>query len=206
MKKKLLALTLALSATTVFAQSSNFEGFSAGVSIAAVGVDTNLRITENFSFNIGESNITPGVDLSYSMAVDKQMLIGFGFTYDLAKSKSGQVNVTGLGSIGLEAKDHYSVYVQPQYLLNNTTAVFGKLGYHKTKGTISGDFAANFTSESITGIGFGFGVKTFIDKNLFIQAEGQVVNYKEKSFDFAGAAVSYKPKSSAGIVTLGYKF
>jgi opacity protein-like surface antigen len=206
MKKKLLALTLALSATTAFAQPSNFEGFSAGVSIGAVGVDTKVSSNDGYGFNLGESNIIPGIDLSYSMTIDKQMLIGFGFTYDLAKSKSGQVNVAGLGSIGLEAKDHYSVYVQPQYLLNNTTAVFGKLGYHKTKGTISGDFAANFTSESITGIGFGFGVKTFINNNLFIQAEGQVVNYKEKSFDFAGAAVSYKPKSSAGIVTLGYKF
>jgi opacity protein-like surface antigen len=205
MKMKLLTLTLALSATTVFAQPSNFEGFSAGVSIGAVGVDTKVSDNEGYGFNLGESNIIPGVDLSYSMPLDKQMLIGFGFTYDLAKSKSGEI--TGDGSIGLETKDHYSVYVQPQYLLNNTTAVFGKLGYHKIKGTISGSYATNFTSENFTGIGYGVGIKTFIDKNLFIQVEGQIVDFKKKSFDYGGGeVVSYKPKSSAGIVTLGYKF
>lgn len=205
MKKKLLALTLALSATTVFAQSSNFEGFSAGVSISAVGVDTKVSSNEGYGFNLGENNIIPGVDLSYSMPLGKQTLVGFGFTYDLAKSKSGEI--TGDGSIGLETKDHYSVYVQPQYLLNNTTAVFGKLGYHKIKGTISGTYAANFTSENFTGIGYGVGIKTFIDKNLFIQVEGQIVDFKKKSFDYGGGEViSYKPKSSAGIITLGYKF
>jgi outer membrane immunogenic protein len=205
MKKKLLALTLALSATTAFAQPSNFEGFSAGVSIGAVGVDTKVSSNDGYGFNLGESNIIPGIDLSYSMTIDKQMLIGFGFTYDLTKSKSGEI--TGDGSIGLETKDHYSVYVQPQYLLNNTTAVFGKLGYHKIKGAISGSYAASFTSESFTGIGYGVGIKTFIDKNLFIQVEGQIVDFKKKSFDYGGGeVVSYKPKSSAGIITLGYKF
>jgi len=207
MKKKLLALTVALSATTVFAQPSNFEGFSAGLSIGAVGVDTKVSSNGGYGFNLGENNIIPGVDFSYSMALDKQMLIGFGFTYDLAKSKSGEITYDGLGTLGLETKDHYSVYVQPQYLLNNSTAVFGKLGYHKIKGSISGTYAANFTSENYTGIGYGVGVKTFIDKNLFIQAEGQIVDFKKKSFDYGGGeVVSYKPKSSAGIITLGYKF
>jgi len=205
MKMKLLALTLALSATTAFAQPSNFEGFSAGVSISAVGVDTGVSSNQGIGFNLGENNVIPAVDLSYSMPIDKQMLVGFGFTYDLAKSKSGEI--TGDGSIGLETKDHYSVYVQPQYLLNNTTSVFGKLGYHKIKGAISGSYAANFTTSNFNGIGYGVGIKTFIDKNLFIQVEGQIVDFKKKSEDYGdGEVVSYKPKSSAGIITLGYKF
>ncbi len=205
MKKKLLAVCLAVATSSVFAQASNFEGFSAGLSIGAVGVDTKVSSNDGYGFNLGKSNVIPGIDLSYTQAIDSKMLVGVGVTYDLAKSKSGEI--TGDGTIGLEAKNHYSVYVQPQYLLNNTTAIFAKLGYHQMKGSISGDFASSFTSEKYNGFGYGIGVKTFIDKNLFVQVEGQIVDFKQKSFDYGGGeVVSYKPKSSAGIVTLGYKF
>lgn len=206
MKKLLLVAALSVATTSVFAQASNFEGFSAGLSISAVGNNTKVSDNSGYSFTLGKDNVIPGIDLSYSKAIDSKMLIGFGLTYDLAKSKSGEI-AGGGDTIGLEAKNHYSVYVQPQYLLNNTTAVFGKLGYHQMKGSISGDYAANFTSEKYNGFGYGVGIKTFIDKNLFVQVEGQIVDFKQKSFDYGGGdVVSYKPKSTAGIITLGYKF
>ncbi len=211
MKKLLLIAAMSAATTTpVFAQASNFEGFSAGLGLAAVGVSTKVSESydgDSYGLSLGKDNVIPGVDLSYTKAIDSKLLVGFGVTYDLAKSKSGEFNLGEGGSIGLEAKNHYSVYVQPQYLLNNTTAVFAKLGYHQMKGSISGDYAAAFTSEKYNGIGYGVGIKTFIDKNLFVQVEGQIVDFKQKSFDYGdGYIVSYKPKSTAGIVTLGYKF
>jgi len=206
MKKLLLVAALSVATTSVFAQTSQFEGFSAGLSIGAVGNNTKASDNEGYSFTLGEDKIIPGIDLSYTTAIDSKMLIGVGFTYDLAKSKSGQIS-GGDSDISLEGKSHYSVYVQPQYLLNNSTSIFGKLGYHQMKGKITGTFESNFTTEKYSGFGYGVGIKTFIDKNLFVQVEGQIIDFKQKSFDYGdGYTVSYKPKSTAGIVTLGYKF
>lgn len=206
MKKKLLALSLAMSATTAFAQASSFEGVSVGFGISAVGTNTKVSDNEGAGFTLGKDTVVPSIDLSYTKAVDAKFLVGVGVTYDLSKTKSGELGAYG-ETIGLEGKNHYSVYVQPQYLLNNSTAIFAKLGYHQMKGSITGDYAANFTSEKYNGVGYGVGIKSFIDKNLFVQVEGQIVDFKQKSFDYGdGYIVSYKPKASAGIITIGYKF
>jgi hypothetical protein len=57
MKKKLLAVCLAVATSSVFAQASNFEGFSAGLSIGAVGVDTKVSSNDGYGFNLGKSNV-----------------------------------------------------------------------------------------------------------------------------------------------------
>ncbi len=207
MKKTLLALSLVAATQTAFAQASNFEGLSIGLGLAAVGVDTKYQDTDDFNLKVGQTNVIPVIDLSYAYAVDSKFLVGVGATYDLKDAKSGSASVPDYASITLKAKSHYSIYVQPTYLMTNNTALFAKVGYHSMKGTaeIVCDDCTN-DSLKFKGIGYGAGIKTFLDKNIFVQAEIQVVDYKKKSLADDDFTWSYKPKSTAGILSVGYKF
>ncbi len=212
MKKTAIALAMMATATLVQAQSKEFEGFSAGLGISAVGANTKITGDSGSTIDLGKTTIVPVLDFSYSYALDNKWLLGVGVSYDLGKTKSGDarfVDGSDVETINFKGKDHYSVYLQPTYALTNTTAVFAKLGYHSIKGTetytstVDGDYSA---SSRYKGMGYGVGVKTFIDKNLYIQAEAQIVDFKSKTFTDDAGSVSYKVKSNAGIVSIGYKF
>ncbi len=217
MKKLLLVAALSVATTSVFAQAKNFEGPSAALTVSTVGANTNYKSSDadgSFGFDAGKTTLVSGVDFSYATAIDSNWLIGVGITYDLNKTKSGTFTFDDTpsggdsGSLSLTTKNHYSLYVQPTYAVNNSTALFAKLGYHKLKGVIDGvsNGDAASVSSNFNGIGYGVGVKTFINKNLFVQAEAQLVDYKKKSFTEDGMTESYKIKSTAGIVSVGYKF
>ncbi len=214
MKKLLLVAALSVAASSVFAQAKNFEGPSAALTFATVGANTNINLkdgNDSTGIDSGKTTLVSGVDLSYAQSIDSNWLIGFGITYDFNKTKSGTFTYDDgveSGSLSLTTKNHYSLYVQPTYAVNNSTALFAKLGYHKTKGVIEGvsNGDAGSVSSNFNGIGYGVGIKTFIDKNLFVQAEAQLVDYKKKSFTEDGVTDSYKIKSTAGIVSIGYKF
>jgi opacity protein-like surface antigen len=220
MKKLLLVAALSVATTSVFAQAKNFEGPSAALTIGAVGADTqynenDVAYDSTAKLNSGKTSLVSGLDLSYAKAVDANWLIGFGITYDFTKTKSGEFSSTEgaeSASLSISGKNHYSIYVQPTYALNDSTALFVKLGYHSLKGVIEGTWTDGVDSESgsqtakFKGIGYGFGVKTFINKNLYIQAEAQIVDYKKKTFTEEDYSESYKVKSNAGIISVGYKF
>jgi opacity protein-like surface antigen len=212
MKKLLLLAALSVATTSVFAQAKNFEGPSAALSFAAVGVDTKFSYADadgaNGSTSFGKTSFVTGLDLSYAKAIDSNWLMGFGITYDLNKTKAGEFSDSddqGTSSLSIKAKNHYSVYVQPTYALNNSTALFAKVGYHSMKGEMTYTDGSS-DSEKFKGIGYGFGVKTFVNKNLFIQAEAQIVDFKNKSFSDEDGSWGYKVKSNAGIISVGYKF
>lgn len=212
MKKKLLALSLALSASTVFAQTSNFEGASVGLGFAAVGTNTKISGDTGNFIDMGKTSVIPALDFSYAYAIDSKWLLGVGATYDLGKTKAGGAQLSDgsdTETINFEGKNHYSVYVQPTYTLTNTTAVFAKLGYHSMKGTESYTHTTDGSgsaSSRLKGIGYGVGVKTFIDKNLYLQAEALIVDFKSKTVSDDEGSATYKVKSNGGLITLGYKF
>lgn len=221
MKKLLLVAALSVATTSVFAQAKNFEGPSAALTIGAVGADTQYNENDiaddsTTKLNSGKTSLVSGLDLSYAKAVDANWLIGFGITYDFTKTKSGEFSSTNgaeSGSLSISGKNHYSIYVQPTYALNNSTAIFAKLGYHSLKGVVEGSYddglnpvESGSVSAKFKGIGYGVGVKTYINKNLYIQAEAQIVDYKKKTFTEVDYSESYKIKSNAGIISVGYKF
>jgi opacity protein-like surface antigen len=210
MKKSLVALSIGILSSTAFAQSNQFTGVSLGLGLGVVGASTKLGLsdgTDTIGTDFGKTNVIPNLDLSYAQSFGNDFVLGIGGTYDLAKTKSGEIRGFDGYTIGIRAKNHWSIYLQPQFLVSNNTALFAKVGYHSMKGEITGDDAGDFVPSKFKGVGYGFGVKTFVNKNVFVQAEAQLVNYKERSFDYGDPiTASYKPKTAAGIVTLGYRF
>jgi opacity protein-like surface antigen len=101
------------------------------------------------------------------------------------------------------------LYVQPTYLVSDNTGLFAKLSYNfvKSVGKISVDDASVSTSKNLEGWGYGIGARTFLDKNLYAQIEGNYVEYEKHNVVFNEfTSSSHKPKVLSALVSIGYKF
>jgi opacity protein-like surface antigen len=197
-----VALLATTAATPALSQSKNFAGPSIAVHAGYTGA--NSKFTEDgYSENWGENDVTYGADLAYSFPVDNNFLISIGATYDFNKIKAGSRTI-GDYSLKASLKDHYSFYVEPTYAFNNSTALFAKLGYHQAKGSVTeADVGeSTTTSKNFEGWGYGFGIKTFLNNNVFIKAEASLVEYDKETVE----DVSFKPETVSGLISIGYKF
>ncbi|MDR3391030.1 MAG: outer membrane beta-barrel protein [Sulfuriferula sp.] len=206
MKTKLAIITLALIPT--LAQANEFEGFNVGLGVGYV--QPKVTYTDNISgyYQWDKSDYVFQVDAGYDKAISDKWLIGIGVSMDLNNTNAGTQNAA-YGPIEAMLKEHYAVYLQPTLMIDNTSAVFAKIGYHAIKVNAIGLPGARWLDDKFRtqGIGYGIGYKRFVSKKLFAQAEIQVVDYDDKLLtDNAGYNWSYQQKTTAGILTLGYKF
>jgi opacity protein-like surface antigen len=178
MKKLLLVAALSVATTSVFAQAKNFEG-------AYVGIDLNLRsstakidasdIDSGASGTIdglGRQSINGTLDFGYNYALDGKFLVGVGATYDLNNTTLAEASVSDDGestSVSLKEKNHYSIYVTPGFKVSEGTLAYGKLAYHHSKVVDS----VGELSETVYGLGYGAGIKTMLDKNMYLKVEVQ---------------------------------
>lgn len=199
--KTLVAIAIAAASTGVLADG--FNGFYAGVGVGAVGADTKLNLGP-FSATVGETTTVGVLDVGYSLPINSTKFgVALGATYDLNETKSGELEIYGLKG-ELQGKDHYSVYVQPFYMLTQDSAVFAKIGYHSMKGELLLNGCGDQSSESmnLNGVGVGLGARVFATKNIFIQAEAGWVDYGSKT----KGEVDVKVRSTNGTISVGYSF
>lgn len=205
--KTLVAIAIAAASTGVLADG--FNGFYAGVGVGAVGADTKLNLGP-FSATVGETTTVGVLDVGYSLPINSTKFgVALGATYDLNETKSGELETHGLerrtarhGLKGeLQGKDHYSVYVQPFYMLTQDSAVFAKIGYHSMKGELLLNGQSS-ESMNLNGVGVGLGARVFATKNIFIQAEAGWVDYGSKT----KGEVDVKVRSTNGTISVGYSF
>ena len=194
---KKIAISVAIAASTSAAMAG--EGFYAGVGISAVGSSFN-RIEGALNLNAGATNTVGVVDVGYISQFNNDWGIGYGATLDMSKTKAGSI-MDADQHIKFSAKNHNSVYVQPTFNLNSSTAVFGKIGYHKIRAEVV-DLDGNNDSLALNGVGYGFGMKTMATKNIYLQAEVMWVDYKAKT----DTLDTNKLKPTSGLVSIGYQF
>jgi opacity protein-like surface antigen len=247
--KKLLASTALaglLATSNAFSQTTNFVGPSLALSGAYVGGSSNVNTGENlnnFVNGLGlnaklgdQTNVIPGIDLNYGFALGNNFVLGIGAAYDFSKTKTGGFNFNGYiygedSTITLdsELKNHYSLYVQPTYVINKDSAFFAKVGRHYAKSEVSstgtGSFYAGAFGDSprknnVEGWGYGLGLKTFLNSNFYVQAEAGIVEYDRVNlpFNFEGlnyddinedgepTSSSIKQKTTNATISVGYKF
>jgi len=226
------ALVCLFNTSQVFSQTTNFTGPT--LALTASYIDTTNDITtlvSAFSANkttsatLKKDNLIPGVDLNYGFATGNNLVIGLGATYDFSKTKSGKKssnvifwdnnqNEDATQTVGSELKDHYSLYIQPTYVINKDSAMFAKLGKHFAKANYSWTHIFNGVSDgnsfsnssNIEGWGYGLGFKNFLSNNLFVQGEVGIVNY-EKFIDRSRIeSLSMKPETVNVTISVGYKF
>jgi len=243
-----LALLATTAATPALSQAKNFEGPSISLGASAVGTNTDVNITtapDVGTFNFGKNiSAVPFVDVSYVFPGNGNFMFGLGARYDFAKNKSGGISdtsnldnintgidsedadvfddITVTSDLNMSYKDHKSIYLMPMYLVNNSSALFAKLGYHETKGTlrftqnIAGItaedelvFEENTTisgSKNFQGYGVGLGFRTVLSNNLYLQIEAEMVDYDKESVASGNTTISFKPKPLSASLSVGYKF
>lgn len=148
---------------------------------------------------ISQSESAPSFGVGYTFAMNERYTLGLKATIDLKSGEYGAGEVsTRSGETKVTEKSHYSLAVEPGYVVNDETLVFGILAYHTAKAEIE-DASG---SARLQGVGYGVGFKRTLGNNLFVTGELQRVDYGTKTVDGS----SLKPSSTTGSVGLGYHF
>lgn len=208
MKTKLAVITLALISGSAYAQSNEFEGFNVGLGLGYVQPKVTYTDNNPGYYQWNKNDFVFQVDAAYNKAVNDKWLIGIGLTLDLNNTNAGTKSAN-YGPVETTMKEHHSIYIQPTYVIDNSSAVFAKVGYHSIKVDAIGQPGSNWFDDKFhtQGIGYAIGYKKIINKAFFAQAEILIVDYKNKSFtDGLGYNWNYQQKTTAGILTAGYKF
>lgn len=205
MKKLLCVAAASLACAAAGAQTANFEGVSAALNLNLLG--TSVKTTNFFgdgeTFDgLGKNATGASAQLSYGFALSKDTVLTLGGTYALNSPKIMDISGDG-GSITGKFKNMASLYLEPGYLLSDKTMVYGKLSYETAKLTASGENGG--ASRNINGTGFGAGLRTMLDKNMFLQVEVKKVGYGSKSLGDTDP-VEFKTSATVGTVGIGWKF
>jgi hypothetical protein len=233
---KLSAIALLASSTSLMAQSKSFEGVSLGVSLSAIGVEVAGSSTNNNSTTTNNGSTASGslgkvaeiaaVDLSYGFAIGPNGIIQVGASYTPGKAKAGSgtfsektgsTPLADTGSLTLEVKDPYTIYIAPTYVVSKDSAIYAKLGYSKAdvNSKSTGSAALSKKPSDLEGMTYAIGSKTMLTPNLYLGVEASVTDYDTISATVAAGAenvndglrkVNADVKTAQGIVTLGYKF
>lgn len=203
MKKLLLtaAFSAAFVAPQAFAQANNFSGISVAANATFTTSNMELGVADLGSVKVGDSSENVMLQGAYGFQVSDKVIVGLGATYTLGDAKLASLNVGELNA-RIEAKDMYSVYLEPGFAVSPTTLVYGKLAYLSMKGELSVSGLGVMGSKNFKGTGYGLGVRTFLSKNLFLQAEFTKASYNKEE----EVVVGFKPTATTGTVGIGYKF
>jgi hypothetical protein len=227
---KLSAIALLASSTSLMAQSKNFAGASLGLSLSAVGAEISgsstsssggTNGTNSSSGSVGKVAEIAAIDASYGFAMGANSVIVVGATYTPGKAKAGSGNYTenndtgGLngvnstGTLSVEVKDPYTIYIAPTYVVGNNSALYAKLGYSKADINVNATGGAALTAKpsDLEGMTYAIGSKTLLTNNVYFGVEASVTDYDSINATRAtGVRVSADAKVAQGTITLGYKF
>jgi opacity protein-like surface antigen len=227
---KLSAIALLASSTSLMAQSKNFAGASLGISLSAIGAEISGSSTSSSGGDLG-SNSTSGsigkvaeiaaIDASYGFGMGANSVFVVGATYTPGKAKAGSGNYTernnfngntggnDTGTLNVEIKDPYTIYVAPTYVVGNNAALYAKLGYSKTDVSVNATGGAALTQKpsDLEGWTYGIGSKTLLTNNVYVGVEASITDYDTISATRSGSVkTSADVKVAQGTITLGYKF
>ena len=169
---KLSAIALLSMTTSLMAQKS-FQGTSVALTASVVGAEAKGTVTSSDassnsdSGSVGRVGAFAGIDAAYTVGAGTNGFFGFGATYipfkaELATATGGKSGQDGASTNSgkAEIKDYYTLYIQPGYAINNTSAIYAKILYANAKLDVSG---ATSASKNLEGWGGGIGLKTFLD-------------------------------------------
>jgi hypothetical protein len=218
---KLSAIALLASSTSLMAQSKSFQGASIAAFGSIVGVEATGNVTDaNSDTNSGKiGQITPiaGIDVAYTFAAGSNGFVGVGATYipaeaDFATGNTNASTGNTASNVRGKIKDPYSIYIQPGYAINNSSAVYGKISYLQADFNVTSNNTITQQPGDLNGWGYAIGLKTFLTQNTFIQAEASYAEYDSLTAKYTSSesstinTVSAKPKVAAGTISIGYKF
>ena len=210
---KLSAIALLASSVSALAQKTGASlaifGSIAGAEVSASGSESSGQSgSQTGSGSVGKVTGIGGIDLGYNFTPN----FAIGATYIPTEAKIGTGTVDG-GRVTGELKDHYTIYLEPSYVVNKDASLYARLQYAHADLTLSGATGSN----KLEGWGAAIGLKTFLNANTFIRAEANYIEYDSISgtnVTTAGVSgggsttttVSGTPYLAQGIISIGYQF
>lgn len=220
MKKLFLSLSLLTSifiSTQVLSDelkndADYFKGLNIGLGLSILKYNSHFFQDNNVNSN--STNIVPRFDGSYSFKLTDKWLLGVGLTFDLSPFNGDSYAYDDYNSLKIRTTNHYSLYVQPTYTINNTLGLFSKLSYQSSNiyalwtcpssGVGSGCFDDHMR---LDGVGVGLGIKKIVGENMYIQVEGEYVDYADKNYVYNTVTGRYNNNNSySGTLSVGYHF
>lgn len=191
----LIAASIAFLAPQAFAQAKSFEGFTLGANVESAKTTTNLVGTGSDSGN----GAGLGLQAQYSIAFNNQFVLGLGATLSTGTRKAGSFAGTDITT-----KNFTSFDITPGYALSDTLLIYGKISSISL--TAVGTTAATgveLGTESVSGIGYGLGVRSMYNKNIYFQAGFDSNRTTEKTSNTLG---TFSGSSNVFSLGAGYKF
>jgi len=180
---------LALAAPVALAQPGGFGGVDPGLNAAMPRTTTEVMGTGSDSGN----GAGLGLQAQYSFALNPQWLLGIGLTIGNTQFKAGTVN-----AMDFSTHDRLSIDITPSYALSDSLLVFGKVSSLAANSMALTTATGLENSFSLSGLGYGFGVRTMVDKNMFFQGTYDMNRYNDLTTTKTGSSVF-----SMGV---GYRF
>jgi opacity protein-like surface antigen len=212
--KKILATIFASTALFFNVANADVSGFGVGITVSNNDLDTtvtddidsngSIDTTKNLSDKVtagsifGElTRVAPSGVLALTLGVDyipvDAELDKRSTTQSRLEAKGGAAASSGTNSGEATIEDHITLYVQPGYLLNENTMLYGTLG--RVRADISAKAVSvsstDFTKvQTLDGFVYGIGAKHVRDNGIFIK-----LDYKQTDYD----AVSYTTSNSTKV-------
>jgi len=201
MKKLFACLLIIVTTGLASAQVSNFTGLSGAVNLSTVSSRTEIPK----EFQLADDNWGGSVQAAYGLELSSSSVIGFGLNYSLGNSKSGIAYDKKVATDTLNIKNQYSFYLEPGSLLSDNTLLYGKISVEKGKFAVTSTPASNSFSKSISGTGYGAGLRHMLDKSKFVQVEFMKVGYKTITPP-KDLTTKLESSTTLGTIGIGMKF
>ena len=192
MKTLIKSSLLGLALVSTASMAANFAGPEAGVSVTMNGGATSYT-TNNKDSTLGGSSLGFRLHGGYGFDISNDAVVLLGLDYNATDIAVGKLN-----GVSGKISNSWSLSAAPGMLLNDKTLAYVKLSYEAGNLESSGDS----DEESISGVGYGVGLRTEINKTTFLQTEIKQVNYKKITSD----GVDFTPSTTVGSVGVVFKF
>jgi hypothetical protein len=196
-----LLLTTAIVSSAFFSVAANAQVSTKnfiGPSVEVGLVHQNTKISDgiyDWSYNDKDYGAKLSAQYGFQTAVPN-IVIGVGASYIPTTT-----NFNAYGYVPLKIKNAMGVYVEPTYVLSDSTAVFGKLSYNRADANADFGIYGSYNNK-ISAIGLGAGVTHFVKSDVFLKAEIESVNYDAETYFDS----SIKIQQTNATVSVGMKF
>ena len=189
-------------ASQAFAQVQSHTGFSLAANLALTSTNTEATVSGLNLNAAGQSSVGAAVQAAFNYAATDSVLLSVGAIFSLADIDALSFSSIG-GSGSLKLRNAYSVYLEPGYPVADKTIAFARLSYEAAtmRAAASGTSGRD---RDIGGAGLGFGLRTLVTKNLYLEAEARRVAHNSARLE--GDTSDFKTAMTVGSVGLGYKF
>ena len=195
LKTSLLGLAMVSTAS----MAGNFAGPEAGVSVTMNGGSTKYQENGGKEYIFGGSSLGFRLHGGYGFDIGNDALVLLGINYNATELSVGK-----LAGVNAKIKNSWSLSAAPGMLLNDKTLAYVKLSYEA--GKFDFPLSDSKINKSVSGFGYGAGLRTEINKTTFLETEIKQVNYSKFNYKKGSDSYDFTPSATVGSVGVVFKF